>query len=212
MTNETVFIVDPPIIPAKLKKMNGVMNEIRIKIYQITISTMCRKSPKALVLEQGMTKIILQSLLEEKLVVKGMTRSQIVNIFQEYMNKLYPFKKIIIIDQYIFPYKHDSDYLRLLIDILIPYMGSLSEICFITKHHNIEVFNQFKKQIRRFNRCCRISLKENGDFHDRFWVFDDTHVLLVGTSLNGLGKTYCLIDKVKETDSRDLIAAIEKIP
>jgi hypothetical protein len=46
-------------------------------------------------------------------------------------------------------------------------------------------------------------------FHDRFWLADGARGLVVGTSLNGLGKRYALVDFMQPSDVRDVVQALK---
>ena len=54
-----------------------------------------------------------------------------------------------------------------------------------------------------------VKLKTSDAFHDRFWIDPlAAKGFITGTSLNGLGKRYALVDHLQQTDAADVIAAL----
>jgi hypothetical protein len=44
------------------------------------------------------------------------------------------------------------------------------------------------------------------DFHDRYWIdVENTKGVMVGTSLNGIGKKIAMIDHASAADTREII-------
>lgn len=55
----------------------------------------------------------------------------------------------------------------------------------------------------------RLEIKYSDEFHDRFWICDRTGGFLTGTSLNGLGKKYCLIQKIDNEDINEIVRILK---
>ena len=47
-------------------------------------------------------------------------------------------------------------------------------------------------------------------YHDRFWIVDEERGLFVGTSLNGIGKRYSLVDYLDTTDVAEIVADLRR--
>ncbi|MEZ5284987.1 MAG: hypothetical protein R2712_09300 [Vicinamibacterales bacterium] len=55
---------------------------------------------------------------------------------------------------------------------------------------------------------CRLRHAATKRYHDRFWIADEERGLFVGTSLNGIGKRYCLVDYMAPHDASEISADI----
>jgi hypothetical protein len=54
-----------------------------------------------------------------------------------------------------------------------------------------------------------VAHRTSNTFHDRFWIDPiSTKGFLCGTSLNGLGKRYALVDHLEPTDAADVLTAL----
>ncbi len=98
--------------------------------------------------------------------------------------------KITIIDAYFFS---DSQYsiTSLMNDILEPFKDNISIIEIITfepkiNHNN---FKKFKNEFKDF----KIHVFSSKDFHDRFWIIDDSKAFIVGASMNGIGNKHFFV-------------------
>lgn len=132
---------------------------------------------------------------------------------QKFLDVTLKGNSLIIIDRYIFPKKYDVDYPDFLIDILKKYFSKLNRITFITSaSYNQKVQTQIFAGIHKHNRKINIAMKHSEDFHDRFWISPRNRKgVFMGTSLNGLGKKYTLIDYMSDGDVREITNEIKKI-
>jgi hypothetical protein len=110
-----------------------------------------------------------------------------------------------IVDPYIFPPKHDSDYKDLLVDIIKK--AKASSVIFIAKR---ECKACYSSELR----CCvekeladthvPVTVKECSP-HERWWIVNDK-VLVVGASLNGFGHGYPVsMNLMNENDAKSAI-------
>ncbi len=119
--------------------------------------------------------------------------------------------RLIIIDSYIFPKKYDEDYPNLFIDIVRKYIPKIRDLIFITNDkYNQELQERIFNLIRQINPLITIELLINDSFHDRFWLSDPKNKgFFMGTSLNGLGKKYTLLDYINSTDVNTLFEQLK---
>jgi hypothetical protein len=133
------------------------------------------------------------------------------NIFYEQFNELGLDKKLdslILVDPYIFPSKYDGDYKHLLVSI-IHYFDSINIVKIITQNnYNKGLYNEITNTI---SNTKNITMKNTDTIHDRFWIFNELKGILVGTSLNGIGNRYTLINPLKNEDINDILKMLNKI-
>jgi hypothetical protein len=109
-------------------------------------------------------------------------------------------KSLKIYDPYILPKKYDPDYECLFLKI-IGYFQNIEDLTFITSiNYNISLYNNIKNNIKN-----KISIKTTDDIHDRFWIINDSKGILIGTSLNGFGKKYTVMNPLREDDVQDIL-------
>ncbi|MCD4743894.1 MAG: hypothetical protein K8R67_15640 [Desulfobacteraceae bacterium] len=154
-----------------------------------------------LILKHGISKIINPKYRE----AVGRPRDDIgllIKTFQKFIDNVINTDKLIVIDNYIFPKSYDAEYPDLIINILKKYLPKLNNLTFITKRQfndtlQTDIFNR----IKNINNNITIDLKHTEHFHDRFWLScSESKGAFIGTSLNGLGNKFTLIDYIDNND------------
>ena len=127
-------------------------------------------------------------------------RNSFIVVFQKFLDKIITSDHLIIIDPYIFPNKHDPDYAVFFVDILRKYFDQIKRISFVTNEsYNSAIKTTVFDLIKSIKPELDLEIKAYEFFHDRFWLCNNKG-LFVGTSLNGVGKKYTLIDYIKKKD------------
>lgn len=142
-------------------------------------------------------------LLHEDILWKNMNDTEKAKKFSEYLKKIdLNNGELIIIDPYFFNSDKDS-YCNLLSSILRN--SNASSIIVITNtssgHYKSTCLNKIQKKIN-----ININVKDDKEYHDRFWIANRKKGFLTGTSLNGIGKRIALIDELDDSDTNDIIA------
>ena len=129
-----------------------------------------------------------------------------------YLDKIITTTNLIITDAYIFS-SDSQDYEKLLMEIFKRYIAKLSNIVFIIrKDHKINFRQKIFSNIQSINPSISLDIVISEEFHDRYWISNyNGKGVVIGTSLNGIGKKYCLIDYINKSDVRALMKDISKI-
>ena len=116
-------------------------------------------------------------------------------------------KHLIIIDPYIFPKNYDADYMDLLGNVIA--FSKAAKVTFITaKEYDVNIFPYVKSK----NPSIDFRLVLNDEFHDRFWYCAESNeALSFGTSLNGIGRKFSRIDKLREDEVAIIKTEVERI-
>lgn len=140
-------------------------------------------------------------------------RNLFIETLQKFLDNVITTNDLTIIDSYLFPDKHDVDYPNLLIDILKKYIPKLSKLTIVTKNRfNKPLQTTIFEEIKNINPRIIIDLKLTDLFHDRFWLSNpNSKGIFVGTSLNGLGKKYTLIDYINIDDVKQIFDELKSI-
>jgi hypothetical protein len=60
------------------------------------------------------------------------------------------------------------------------------------------------------NAQLQIDCRTSNAFHDRFWLSDSrSQGIVTGSSLNGLGKRYALVDRLSSSDVKEIAKALQ---
>ncbi len=164
-----------------------------------------------ILLERGITALIEDNdSINEQLVRQNETTDKIVKFMHRFLDKVGIDNELIIVDPYFFPDNAPNDYVKLMVDIISKYISSLTTLKVITKSsYNNAVKTIFKTKLTNLKPTLVIEHKHSNDFHDRFWISNNRKKgIITGTSLNGLGNKYALIDRLKITDVREIVTVL----
>lgn len=189
-----------------LKKELSKYDKFKFEEYNPYEENRDNEEIRQLFLESGITKTINLDEYIEFLGTPRDDRGLLVETLQEFLDNVITIDSLIIIDSYIFPETYDSDYPDLLIDILKKYASQLAQLTFITKpQFNQPLQAEIFKRIKNLNENINLDLKHTNLFHDRFWLSSsESKGAFIGTSLNGLGKKFTLIDYIDSEDIKQI--------
>jgi hypothetical protein len=163
------------------------------------------------ILEHGLSSLINSEPLLDHLVAKGATQNHIVGVIHKYLDKVGVDKELIIIDPYFYAPTTDTSYpttIDLTLDRYLPLVDTLHIITYPNKvdatlKTTIETILKTKKP------TINILHKTSNDYHDRFWISNKREKgILTGTSLNGFGKRYSLLDRLNTSDVREIVNSL----
>jgi hypothetical protein len=152
--------------------------------------------------EHGFSSLLKFNVLMEDITSPSMSINDIENMLARFVGKLQGAKKLVIIDPYFFAKSANSDVGSLFSRLLKPISGNLEEICFVTNGRKNEAKSDILSVVDSTIRVHDVSTDE---FHDRYWIDPDNNKgIVIGTSLNGLGKKIALIDSLSEEDVAEI--------
>lgn len=135
-----------------------------------------------------------------------------LEILKYHLRQLNINNKLVIIDNYLFPRNYDDNYIDFFIEIFNDSLKECNELEIITlENHNKDLRILMNNKIIEIYPYLKIKYKFTNFFHDRFWIADDAKGLYVGTSLNGIGKKFSMIDFLLDDDTEDIIFQLKRI-
>ncbi len=140
---------------------------------------------------------------------KGATIEEVAEFLSEKIRKAGVKSKITIIDAYFFS---NSSYsiTNLLKNIIKPFENTISIIEIVTVESKINKSNyeRFKRDFSNYD----IKVFKSDDFHDRFWIIDDSKAFIVGASINGIGRKHFFVqdDYLTQKDSGELLSLYKR--
>lgn len=159
----------------------------------------------------GYTNFLQMRMIFEDLTTPSTPVADIKNILINYLSTIGIDDELIIIDPYFFPPNANSDYINIICDILSPFFSSLSKIRIVTASHSraysSSAKNNFISSLQYFDNTINVIHSKTNEIHDRFWISNARKKgILTGTSLNGLGKKYAIIDYLEDSDVQTIIS------
>lgn len=133
----------------------------------------------------------------------------------ERLTKLGPADDLIIIDPYLFPSsprQGEEAYSDFLINLILPIVRDGARIrCVGNKSSNPRILELVREGLAERLPGSSFIYCKSENFHDRFWVADESRGVVVGTSLNGLGSKLFFFDSLRESDVRIVLEEFSKL-
>ena len=122
----------------------------------------------------------------------------------KFIEKLGEAKNIIIIDPYFYASSNNSA-ISIFIEALSLISSNLEAIHFVTNGRNNDSKSLIHNGVRSIKNSIAINDIVTDKFHDRFWINPEGRKgIVVGTSLNGIGRKIALIDVLNENDVEEI--------
>ncbi len=159
------------------------------------------------IVKHGLTTYIEIGPINEELTTPGMPMNTVVSILIQFLSSIGIDNELIIIDPYFFPNNADQNYLQDIIQILSPFLSKLTDLRIITHpSFNHSAKHLIENGLHQRQASLRIHHTQAAEIHDRFWISNNRQKgILTGTSLNGLGRKYAIIDHLKNEDVTEII-------
>ena len=162
--------------------------------------------------QHGLSALLRREPLMEALVAPGTTSSAIQSLLQGFLGVLAVTTDLVIVDPYFFAPTKDTGYPALIGQVLLPVLPTLRMLTVITLPNKVDtaLVTNIKSALTANAPSLNVVHKTNGTFHDRFWINPiSSRGFICGSSLNGLGKRYALVDHLQPSDATDVITALK---
>jgi len=155
------------------------------------------------IVENGISSLFNFSLTCDAVMHGGIHVDEIVEVILQFFEKLKGVKDLFIIDPYF--YSDDPDCVSLFEKIMSTISEQLRSVTFFTNGSRANKKLAMHSVLQKITSEVLIKDIVTEEFHDRFWVDAEKNVgIVMGTSLNGIGKKIALIDHLSEYDARDI--------
>ena len=162
--------------------------------------------------KNGLSSLYNLTILMEDITSPSMTLNEIEEIIVKFLANLNGAKKLVIIDPYFYSKSKTTDISIVFKNLLSGIYSTLEEIVFITNGKTADTKTAIHTAVNELNSSIKLYDFITDDFHDRFWIDPDNSVgIVMGTSLNGLGKKIALIDKLHTDDVAEIVKLAKTI-
>ena len=165
------------------------------------------------IIDKGLSNFVNTQILNECIIPTGTVQPQIINILTKYLTKVGIDSELIIVDPFFLAPTRITNYPQLIESILINFISTIDTIKIITTANLNKIDTTLLAQIDTTLKVHKPSLqiihKTTNDFHDRFWISNNREKgIVTGTSLNGFGNKFALVDRLNKSDVREVIAEL----
>lgn len=172
-------------------------------VYRLSMNAL-RADIQQYVIEHGLSSLFYNYETCDAIMHPGFKTDEIEAIVLGIMSKLDGVKHLLIIDAFF--YDDNPDCLLLLEKIVRSMSSKLEKITLVTHGKRVDMRPAIHNVFRMVVPGIQINDVVTDNFHDRYWIdFDSTNGVMVGTSLNGIGKKIAMIDYANSVDSREIV-------
>ncbi len=161
----------------------------------------------------GLTSYLRRHLVTEEVIAPGTAKNDVQDLVKNYVDGLSIDRDLLIIDPYFFAPTKDQDYPEFFVGILDAVLSKLETLHVVTLPGgkvDQQLVHAIEGKLRGVNPNVQLIHRTSDRFHDRFWINrTETKGFITGTSLNGLGKRYALVDHLQRKDVESVISAAE---
>ncbi len=201
-----------------LLELDGFLREQGIESFLFDVDRHCIEECQKLIRSQGASNTLssrrlAQLLLSKVDVSNEKNYNRLVGTLRRMLITLAPSRHLILLDNYIFAESitDKQGYLGMFKDIFGPIVGSVKEVRFVTlPKHDDSLYQDVTHLLKSLNPQLLVSCSTTRDFHDRFWIADEARGLIVGTSLNGIGKRYSVVDNLSDEDTKEIVDVLKR--
>ncbi|WP_186084746.1 hypothetical protein [Burkholderia gladioli] len=155
------------------------------------------------IVENGISSLFNFSMTCDAVMHGGIHVDEISDVILQFVDKLKGVKDLFIIDPYF--YSDDPDCVALFGKMISALSEQLRSVTFFTNGRKANKKSAMHSVLQEVAPKVSIDDIVTDEFHDRFWVDAEKNVgIVMGTSLNGIGKKIALIDRLSEYDARDI--------
>lgn len=158
------------------------------------------------ILEHGLSSLYSFSIVMEDITSPSLTIDDIEKLVAKFVARIDGAKRILVIDPYFYAPSRTTNVADSFKNLLGHAISALEEIIFVTNGQNTASKADIHAAVTALAPACKIVDFVTSEFHDRFWVDPDSSKgLVMGTSLNGLGRKVALVDRLNAADVAEIV-------
>lgn len=161
--------------------------------------------------DHGLSALLQRGPLFEALVARGASRAAVLPLLHAHLSRLALTTNLVIIDAYFFVATSDETYAQLIHDVIEPALDNLEKVKIVAPRNKVDsqLVNATRSLLTATKPSINVSCVNSSAFHDRFWLNPlNGSGFISGTSLNGLGRRYALLDRLQPQDAADILSAL----
>lgn len=172
-------------------------------VYRLSLDTL-RAHIQQHMIDHGLSSLFYNHITCDAITHPGLTVDEIEDVVLGIVSKLDGVRHLLIIDAFFYDDKPDC--LRLLEKMVRSLSSNLERVTFITHGKRISSRPAVHEVFCSIVPGILIKDVVTEEFHDRYWMdVDSVKGVMIGTSLNGIGKKIAMIDYASSADAREIV-------
>lgn len=165
------------------------------------------------VVNNGFGSMLNFTVTMDDITTPSMQINDIERVFHKFVEHLKPINHLLITDPYFYPKLVDVDTVATkFIQLINPIINEIDRITVVYNGKNQSSISQYIENLKKANPNIQLENYITQDFHDRFWLNPTVKKgIVVGTSINGIGKKISLVDTLNSVDASQVIEEVSKI-
>lgn len=163
------------------------------------------------IVKHGITSLINRRPLTEAVVPPGAGSTVVESLLQAFVAGISVTTDLVIVDPYFLAPTSDTTYPHAVEQILRPVLATLQTLTIIglPSKADANLLASISSTLGAAAPALTVIHKTSNQFHDRFWINPVAATgFLTGSSLNGLGKKYAIVDYLQAADVSDILDAL----
>ena len=161
--------------------------------------TAIREILREYISKNGISSLFHFSITCDAVLHKGIHVDEITEVMLGFVRGLAGVKNLLIIDPYF--YSAEPSCIELFEKMMTEISEHLESVTFITNGKTGDKKAAMHEALRRVAPTIEIENVITDHFHDRFWIDPEkNNGIVMGTSLNGIGKKIALVDRLSKKD------------
>lgn len=172
-------------------------------VYRLSLDAL-RPHIQQHIINHGLSSLFYNHMACDAIMHPGFTTDEIEAVVLGIMSRLDGVKHLLIIDAYFYDDKPEC--LLLLEKIIRSISSKLEKVTLITNGKRAGMRPAMHNVFSTVVPGIQIKDAVTEDFHDRYWIdVENTKGVMVGTSLNGIGKKIAMIDHANVADTEEIV-------
>jgi len=198
-------------IPSEVEPMSiqRAVDSLGVEISLVKERDIVDSAVQQLIASGSITQAFARTRLDEEILPKTSRPAPLIQAIEARLRNLAAADSLTVIDRFLLPAKFSPDYPSTLQSLLSVATTGARRLVLITESsYDAGLLNSVSLALHASNPGLVVNHYSDSDFHDRFWIADETRGMVVGTSLNGVGKRFALLDGLSQDDTADIVRAL----
>lgn len=165
------------------------------------------------IIKNGFASMLSFTCTMDDITTPSMHINDIERVFHKFVEHLKPITHLLITDPYFYPKLYDVDKVATtFIQLIDPIISEIDKITVVSNGNNKHSISKYIENLKNANPKIQVENYITQDFHDRFWLNPISRKgIIVGTSINGIGKKISLVDTLNSIDASQVLKELSKI-
>lgn len=204
--------VDPIACLEHLKRVNEELSSLGCEVISLG-SCYALEDVRKILLDRGPSAFLGLVHVQEDIVSRSEVSSAREKVKRR-LESLSPAKELVIVDPYLFPKRlagGREDYVNFLSDLIASTLAPNGAVVFVVNKASDSAIEQLvKAALEAKGVGANVRTVKTDWIHDRFWIADRKSGVVIGASLNGLGKRLFFMDGLQKRDVEHLCEELRR--